>query len=201
MEPWVSVELDSAWISRFAVNPGTSRMCIFRGAAPRAGQACAAAEGRAGDVWVGPPAASCYLPCGRRVSAPASAALPAGVHRRQHHQWRGGYRRGARPVDQAPFSRPSHYGRMTAGPGRRVPRSIGQRLGAGLRLETTTPRCTLAPAPRCVVWQRGSATTAGGATAYILPMARRCGHPQPGHQRLERLPQPALVWTRDRPQL
>ena len=34
MEPWVSVELDSAWISRFAVNPGTSRMCIFRGAAP-----------------------------------------------------------------------------------------------------------------------------------------------------------------------
>ena len=46
MEPWVSVELDGAWISRFAVNPGTSRMCIFRGA----GQACAAAEGRAGDV-------------------------------------------------------------------------------------------------------------------------------------------------------
>ena len=34
MEPWVSVELDGAWISRFAVNPGTSRMCIFRGAAP-----------------------------------------------------------------------------------------------------------------------------------------------------------------------
>ena len=32
MEPWVSV--DGAWISRFAVNPGTSRMCIFRGAAP-----------------------------------------------------------------------------------------------------------------------------------------------------------------------
>ena len=41
MEPWVSVELDGAWISRFAVNPGTSRMCIFRGAAP----------GRAKDVY------------------------------------------------------------------------------------------------------------------------------------------------------
>lgn len=34
MEPWVSVELNGAWIARFAVNPGASRMCLFRGMAP-----------------------------------------------------------------------------------------------------------------------------------------------------------------------
>ena len=36
MEPWVSVELDGTWIARFAVNPGVSRMCLFRGMAPGA---------------------------------------------------------------------------------------------------------------------------------------------------------------------
>ena len=34
LEPWVSVELNGAWIARFAVNPGASRMCLFRGMAP-----------------------------------------------------------------------------------------------------------------------------------------------------------------------
>ena len=34
MEPWVSVELNGAWIARFAVNPGDSRMCLFRGMTP-----------------------------------------------------------------------------------------------------------------------------------------------------------------------
>lgn len=34
MEPWVSVELNGAWIARFAVNPGQSRVCLFRGMAP-----------------------------------------------------------------------------------------------------------------------------------------------------------------------
>ena len=34
MEPWVSVELDGVCISRFAVNPGASRVCLFRGMAP-----------------------------------------------------------------------------------------------------------------------------------------------------------------------
>ena len=34
MEPWVSVELDGAWIARFAVNPGASRVCLFRGMTP-----------------------------------------------------------------------------------------------------------------------------------------------------------------------
>ena len=34
MEPWVSVELNGAWIARFAVNPGQSRICLFRGMTP-----------------------------------------------------------------------------------------------------------------------------------------------------------------------
>ena len=34
MEPWVSVELNGAWLARFAVNPGASRMCLFRGMEP-----------------------------------------------------------------------------------------------------------------------------------------------------------------------
>ena len=34
MEPWVSVELNGAWIARFAVNPGQSRVCLFRGMMP-----------------------------------------------------------------------------------------------------------------------------------------------------------------------
>ena len=34
MEPWVSVEMNGAWIARFAVNPGASRVCLFRGMTP-----------------------------------------------------------------------------------------------------------------------------------------------------------------------
>lgn len=34
MEPWVSVELNGAWISRFPVQPGESRVCLFRGMTP-----------------------------------------------------------------------------------------------------------------------------------------------------------------------
>lgn len=33
-EPWISVELNGACISRFAVNPGESEMCLFRGMTP-----------------------------------------------------------------------------------------------------------------------------------------------------------------------
>ena len=33
-EPWVSVELNGAWLCRFAVSPGQSRICLFRGMAP-----------------------------------------------------------------------------------------------------------------------------------------------------------------------
>ncbi len=34
VEPWVSVELNGVWLSRFAVNPGESRMCLLRGMTP-----------------------------------------------------------------------------------------------------------------------------------------------------------------------
>lgn len=34
VEPWVSVELNGAWISRFPVQPGKSRVCLFRGMTP-----------------------------------------------------------------------------------------------------------------------------------------------------------------------
>ena len=33
-EPWLSIELDGAWISRFPVRRGQSEMCVFRGMAP-----------------------------------------------------------------------------------------------------------------------------------------------------------------------
>ena len=33
-EPWLSVELNGAWISRFPVNPGQSEVCLFRGMTP-----------------------------------------------------------------------------------------------------------------------------------------------------------------------
>ncbi len=36
MEPWVSVELNGVWLARFALHPGASRMCLFRGMAPGA---------------------------------------------------------------------------------------------------------------------------------------------------------------------
>lgn len=35
-EPWVSVELNGAWYARFAVSPGQSRVCLFRGMTPGA---------------------------------------------------------------------------------------------------------------------------------------------------------------------
>lgn len=31
VEPWISVELNGAWISRFPVQPGKSHICLFRG--------------------------------------------------------------------------------------------------------------------------------------------------------------------------
>ncbi len=34
VEPWVSIELDGAWIARQALAPGRSRVCAFRGMAP-----------------------------------------------------------------------------------------------------------------------------------------------------------------------
>lgn len=33
-EPWLSIELDGAWLSRFPVAPGRSRVCAFRGMTP-----------------------------------------------------------------------------------------------------------------------------------------------------------------------
>lgn len=33
-EPWLSIELDGAWLSRFPVAPGRSRVCVFRGMTP-----------------------------------------------------------------------------------------------------------------------------------------------------------------------
>lgn len=33
-EPWISVELNGAWISRFPVNRGQSEICLFRGMTP-----------------------------------------------------------------------------------------------------------------------------------------------------------------------
>ena len=34
MEPWVSMELNGAWIARLMVSPGQSRVCLFRGMMP-----------------------------------------------------------------------------------------------------------------------------------------------------------------------
>ena len=34
LEPWISVELNGAWLARFAVNPSASRVCLFRGMTP-----------------------------------------------------------------------------------------------------------------------------------------------------------------------
>lgn len=33
-EPWLSIELNGAWLSRFPVAPGRSRVCVFRGMTP-----------------------------------------------------------------------------------------------------------------------------------------------------------------------
>ena len=33
-EPWISIELNGAWISRFPVAAGTSEVCVFRGMTP-----------------------------------------------------------------------------------------------------------------------------------------------------------------------
>ena len=33
-EPWLSIELNGAWLSRLPVNPGASRVCVFRGMTP-----------------------------------------------------------------------------------------------------------------------------------------------------------------------
>ena len=97
-----------------------------------------------------------------------NAALPAGVHRRPHHQRRGGYRRGVRDrLDQHLFLgreplRPHDRRR----PGRRVPHSISQRLGAGLRLGQRPPLHTgplLYPGVR--PGSGGAQRRAGGAAA------------------------------------
>ncbi len=34
IEPWVSIELNGAWIARQALTPGRNRVCAFRGMTP-----------------------------------------------------------------------------------------------------------------------------------------------------------------------
>lgn len=143
MEPWVSVELDGAWISRFAVNPGTSRMCIFRGAAPGRAkhvrllkdvQAMSedpahllqvTAICHAGGEFLPLPAPRCRLEFIGDSITSGEGAIGAVCET----DWISTF-----------FSAENHYGRMTADAlGARVPRSIGQRLGAGLRLGQRPP--------------------------------------------------------------
>lgn len=34
IEPWISIELNGAWIARQALTPGRNRVCAFRGMTP-----------------------------------------------------------------------------------------------------------------------------------------------------------------------
>lgn len=108
MEPWVSVELDSAWISRFAVNPGTSRMCIFRGAAPGRAkhvrllkdvQAMSEDPATCCKLLLSAMRAASFCSCQRRAAGWSSSATASPVAR-------GLSARCARPIGSAPFSRP-----------------------------------------------------------------------------------------------
>lgn len=174
MEPWVSVELDGAWISRFAVNPGTSRMCIFRGAAPGRAkhvrllkdvQAMSedpahllqvTAICHAGGEFLPLPAPRCRLEFIGDSITSGEGAIGAVCET----DWISTF-----------FSAENHYGRMTAdalGAEYRVVSASGWGWSpAG----TTTPTAHWPPAiPRCVAWQRGSATPRWGRSSpTILP--------------------------------
>ena len=148
MEPWVSVELDSAWISRFAVNPGTSRMCIFRGAAPGRAkhvrllkdvQAMSedpahllqvTAICHAGGEFLPLPAPRCRLEFIGDSITSGEGAIGAVCET----DWISTF-----------FSAENHYGRMTAdalGAEYRVVSASGWGLVSGW---DNDPRCTLAP--------------------------------------------------------
>ena len=148
MEPWVSVELDGAWISRFAVNPGTSRMCIFRGAAPGRAkhvrllkdvQAMSedpahllqvTAICHAGGEFLPLPAPRCRLEFIGDSITSGEGAIGAVCET----DWISTF-----------FSAENHYGRMTAdalGAEYRVVSASGWGLVSGW---DSDPRCTLAP--------------------------------------------------------
>lgn len=148
MEPWVSVELDGAWISRFAVNPGTSRMCIFRGAAPGRAkhvrllkdvQAMSedpahllqvTAICHAGGEFLPLPAPRCRLEFIGDSITSGEGAIGAVCET----DWISTF-----------FSAENHYGRMTAdalGAEYRVVSASGWGLVSGW---DNDPRCTLAP--------------------------------------------------------
>ena len=148
MEPWVSVELDGAWISRFAVNPGTSRMCIFRGAAPGRAkhvrllkdvQAMSedpahllqvTAICHAGGEFLPLPAPRCRLEFIGDSITSGEGAIGAVCET----DWISTF-----------FSAANHYGRMTAdalGAEYRVVSASGWGLVSGW---DNDPRCTLAP--------------------------------------------------------
>ena len=109
----------------------------------RRGQACARAQGRAGHAGRTRPLSADHGAGGqgRRIPAAARARVPAGVHRRQHHQRRGRDRRqtggglGQRLFQRgAPLCPPD--GR---GAGRGMAHHQPERLGAAVRLGQRPP--------------------------------------------------------------
>ena len=93
-EPWVSVELNGAWIARFPVQPGRSRVTLFRGMTPGVPKHVRVLK----DVQAMHDDPDHFLliealPLRGAIFCPAGAGLPAGICGQQHHQRGGGPRR------------------------------------------------------------------------------------------------------------
>ena len=94
-EPWLSIELNGAWLSRFPVAPGRSRVCVFRGMTPGTPKRVRVLKDVQAHARRPPAPGADHRPLlgGRRLPAPARPAVPAGICGGQHHQ-RGGRHRG-----------------------------------------------------------------------------------------------------------
>lgn len=193
VEPWVSVELNGAWVARFAVNPGKSRVCLFRGMTP--GKAKHLRLLKDVQAMHDDPAHLLQI-TGLEYAGGEFLPLPEPQYRLEFvgdSITSGEGAIGAKPEEDwvgAFFSAENHYGRLTADALGAEYRCISQ-SGWGL-VTGWDERCAPCDAALLYAGVRcsdGAAQCRPWRTAgkRFFCMEAGCRHRQPGHQRHGRI--------------
>ena len=193
VEPWVSVELNGAWVARFAVNPGKSRICLFRGMTP--GKAKHLRLLKDVQAMHDDPAHLLQI-TGLEYAGGEFLPLPEPQYRLEFvgdSITSGEGAIGAKPEEDwvgAFFSAENHYGRLTADALGAEYRCISQSgWGHRDRLGQRCAPCDAALLYAGVRCSDGAAQRRPWRTAgkRFCCMETGCCHRQPGHQRHGRI--------------
>ena len=190
VEPWVSVELNGAWVARFAVNPGKSRICLFRGMTP--GKAKHLRLLKDVQAMHDDPAHLLQI-TGLEYAGGEFLPLPEPQYRLEFvgdSITSGEGAIGAKPEEDwvgAFFSAENHYGRRCTGS--RIPLHLAKWLGPRDRLGQRCAPCDAALLYAGVRCSDGAAQRRPWRTAgkRFFCMETGCCHRQLGHQRHRRI--------------